>query len=164
MTGADSSGNAGRSVETRQPERNAADCGVNRGSIMPQGRRHWDSNSRDPASTDRTSQRRRSATASSLAICCRTRIRQVEARRPFFVAVGFSAQNPQDLADALRGYALQAPSVGVAVTHFGTKFAIDGPMRTPLGSDSAVRSVWFLETGQTSVRFVTAYPLRGHGS
>ncbi len=36
-----------------------------------------------------------------------------------------------------------------------------GPLGTPDGRDPAVRTVWFIEAGESQPRFVTAYPVAG---
>ena len=82
----------------------------------------------------------------------------------FLIAAGFSAARPDDLANALREHATKRPVDTVTVTRFGTKYVIEGPVQTPNCGQVSLRSVWFLEKGQTRVRFVTAYPVQGHGS
>jgi hypothetical protein len=44
---------------------------------------------------------------------------------------------------------------------FGVRYVVEGPIDTPDGRWLPLRSVWFVETGQTLPRFVTAYPLKG---
>ena len=46
-------------------------------------------------------------------------------------------------------------------TPFGQKFVVEGPLGTPDSRDPAVRAVWFIETGESQPRFVTAYPVAG---
>ena len=41
---------------------------------------------------------------------------------------------------------------------YGTRYAVQGPLASPLGSRLNVRSVWFIETGDRKPRLVTAYP------
>jgi hypothetical protein len=38
------------------------------------------------------------------------------------------------------------------------RYIIDGILITPDGRNPMVRSVWFIETGEITPRFVTAYP------
>ncbi|MFM8807825.1 MAG: DUF6883 domain-containing protein [Chthoniobacterales bacterium] len=41
----------------------------------------------------------------------------------------------------------------------GTSYAVDGPLSAPDGSRLQVRSVWFIDSGGDTPRFVTAHPL-----
>ena len=42
---------------------------------------------------------------------------------------------------------------------FGARYVVEGIMATPDGRDPLVRTVWFVDTGAETPRFVTAYPL-----
>ena len=57
------------------------------------------------------------------------------------------------LAVARQGEITQQPK-----TSFGTKYVVDGSLLTPTGVVVNVRTVWIVEIGETSPRFVTAYP------
>jgi hypothetical protein len=61
----------------------------------------------------------------------------------------------------LSGYLLAYAVSSVRQTPFGTKYLIEGRISGPTGTAAAIRSVWFVETGERFPRFVTAYPLRG---
>jgi hypothetical protein len=78
----------------------------------------------------------------------------------FFVAHGFDPARPRQLADALRAHALENEAAAGEVTEFGTRYRVEGSMAAPDGSALAVRSVWFIGTGEKVLRFVTAYPLK----
>ena len=61
----------------------------------------------------------------------------------------------------LSGYLLDNAVSSVQQTPFGAKYLIEGRISGPAGTAAAIRSIWFIETGERRPRFVTAYPLRG---
>ena len=79
----------------------------------------------------------------------------------FFADLGFQRNQPQALIDALLQHAASNAVSSVKTTSFGAKFLVDGMIRGPTGKSRRVRSIWFLELGESWPRFVTAYPLRG---
>jgi len=42
----------------------------------------------------------------------------------------------------------------------GTRYIIEGAVEVPDGRNLKIRTVWFLESGAGTPRFVTAYPLK----
>lgn len=79
----------------------------------------------------------------------------------FFESFGFSSAAWQALSQALLDHAARGDIVKTEETPFGRKFVIEGPLGTPDGRDPTVRAVWFIETGGSQPRFVTAYPVAG---
>ena len=77
----------------------------------------------------------------------------------FFAKHGFSAQDWQALAAALRAHAADNELSRVEITAHGTRFVIDGPLGAPDGERLNVRSVWFISRGAAVPRFATAHPL-----
>jgi len=77
----------------------------------------------------------------------------------FFRRVGFSPKAWAVLADALKGHAAKNDVRKREDSPFGTRYTVEGPLRSPDGRDPAVRSVWFVEKDGTEPRLVTAYPL-----
>lgn len=77
----------------------------------------------------------------------------------FFSRFGFSASDWPALATALRQHAIDHGVSKIEDSPFGTRYVIEGPIITPDKRNPAVRSVWFIETGEEIPRFVTAYPL-----
>jgi hypothetical protein len=45
------------------------------------------------------------------------------------------------------------------ISELGTKYVIDGLLETPSGRFLRVRTVWIIDEGQDTPRFVTAYPV-----
>ena len=82
-----------------------------------------------------------------------------KSKATFFSAFGFSANDWQTMADALRCHAIENESSEQERTVFGIRYVIDGRMRAPDGSILNVRSVWHIDVGSRAPRFVTAHPL-----
>ena len=78
----------------------------------------------------------------------------------FFTSFGFAVPTWQELAAALLQHAAAHEIAKEEDSPFGKRYVIEGIMRTPDGRTPVLRSVWFLETGAETPRFVTAYPLR----
>ena len=79
----------------------------------------------------------------------------------FFFHFGFTADDPDRLAHALRNLAqnteVTQTSAGYAAA---VRYIIDGPLETPTGRTPLVRSIWVMEPGQTLPRLITAYPAK----
>ena len=76
----------------------------------------------------------------------------------FFRGLGFSETTAGDLERALLEVAKTGEVVETIAVRSGTKFVVDGTLRTPAGTGASVRTVWVVEAGQSQPRFVTAYP------
>jgi len=79
----------------------------------------------------------------------------------FFLDLGFRKGVPGPLVEALRRHAAEGDVAASEETDFGSKYVVQGPLIAPDGRIVDVRSVWFVEAGQTVPRFVTAYPWKG---
>lgn len=77
----------------------------------------------------------------------------------FFSRFGFSVSAWRTLATALQQHALDHEVSKVADSPFGTRYVIEGTIVTPDKRNPLVRSIWFIETGEDTPHFVTAYPL-----
>lgn len=77
----------------------------------------------------------------------------------FFEAHGFRLGDWKMLAEALRDHARRNPVSEVSPSPYGTKHAVDGPLRCPDGRMPMVRAVWILDAGADFPRLVTAYPM-----
>lgn len=78
----------------------------------------------------------------------------------FFIQFGFTPDDWQQLADALLQHAADNAVASTEDTPFGTKYIVDGGLRTPDGRTPMIRAVWFLEYGQKVPRLATAHPLK----
>ncbi len=80
------------------------------------------------------------------------------AKAAFFREFGFTPGNVELLERGLLNIA-HTREVGETVdSPFGTKYTVDGNLETPGGSIVTVRTVWILEIGEQTPRFVTAFP------
>jgi hypothetical protein len=77
----------------------------------------------------------------------------------FFHRFGFSIAEWKTLATALQQHAAENPVTKTEPSRFGTRYVIDGIIRTPDGRTPTIRAVWFVDQGGRAPRFATAYPL-----
>jgi hypothetical protein len=77
----------------------------------------------------------------------------------FFRKFGFLLNQPVIVATALVKHARENEVAKVEDSPFGRRYVIDGILEAPDGRAPVVRSVWFIKTGDSAPRFVTAYPL-----
>ncbi|HHH42224.1 MAG TPA: hypothetical protein ENK56_09520 [Chloroflexi bacterium] len=84
-----------------------------------------------------------------------------KAKAKFFRKMGFKAQRIEVLRQALLEIAQTGEVKEVIETPCGKKYIVDGVLHTPSGRQARIRTVWIVETGQESPRFVTAYPWEG---
>jgi hypothetical protein len=77
----------------------------------------------------------------------------------FFVQYGFSWEQWQDFAHALRRHGQSYGVTQVIETSYGPKFVIEGAIETPDGRNPLVRTVWMINYGADAPRLITAYPL-----
>ena len=80
-------------------------------------------------------------------------------RAKFFFDLGFSVEAWQELAQALRRHAANHSVAKVEASSFGLQYVIDGVIIAPNDSTSLIRSIWFVPTGESIPRFITAYPI-----
>ena len=79
----------------------------------------------------------------------------------FFASFGFTIETWERLAEALRRHATEHDVAAIEATPFGMSYTVEGALLAPDGRWPLVRVVWFIETGETVPRLVTAYPLKG---
>lgn len=78
----------------------------------------------------------------------------------FFLALGFTQEDPEALGEALRAQARSAQVVERVPAWGGEKLICTGPLQTPSGQAPWIVSVWYIEKGSRAARLVTAYPHR----
>ena len=76
----------------------------------------------------------------------------------FFSALGFGSDRWQELESALRTQHLTQEVDPAPAMRSGQKFTIRAILTGPNGHSAAVVSVWFIRSGESAPRFVTAYP------
>ena len=77
----------------------------------------------------------------------------------FFRKLGFDGANISLLEDALRTITQSQEVKEELPSAYGTKYIVDGKMKTPSGKLIKVRTVWIVEEGQKRPRFITVYPV-----
>ena len=77
----------------------------------------------------------------------------------FFMRFGFGREHWRDLAEALRRHGSTHEVAKTQETPHGAVYVVEGPITCPDGRSPQIRSVWFVDRGAVSPRFVTAYPL-----
>src|ERR1041385_4598420 len=78
--------------------------------------------------------------------------------------LGFAPDDWATFAAALRTLA-EATSVAKSMeSPHGTKYVLDGRLKTPSGKSPVVRTIWIVDRGQAAPRLVTAYPHEQSGS
>jgi hypothetical protein len=76
----------------------------------------------------------------------------------FFASLGFSINQPQIFADALRMVALQTAALNMIESAHGRKCVADGRIDMPSGRCPMIRTIWIIDHGGNVPRLVTAYP------
>ena len=76
----------------------------------------------------------------------------------FFTSFGFSVDSWQQLAGALIQHARENEVARTEPSPFGIRYVINGTIISPDCRNPTIRSVWFIEAGQTVPCFVTAAP------
>ena len=78
----------------------------------------------------------------------------------FFLRFGFTRESWVDLANALKQHVERHEVAKEEPSPFGKRLVVEGIMPMPDGRTPRVRTIWFLRTGESVPRFVTAYPLK----
>jgi hypothetical protein len=78
----------------------------------------------------------------------------------FYRRFGFTPENWQELADALKQHAMNHGVAREELSPFGRRLVVEGIIHCPDGRQPHLRSVWFLRDEETKPRFVTAYPIK----
>ena len=83
-----------------------------------------------------------------------------KSKAKFFRPLGFDETTVEQLEQGLLAIA-QTNEVreSIALPH-GTKYVIDGLLKTPKGTVVRIRTIWILEAEDENPRFITAYPIK----
>jgi hypothetical protein len=76
----------------------------------------------------------------------------------FFKALGFRRDDWQVLASALGNLALNSSVAKCTESAHGEKYVVDGGIVSPSGRAPRIRTIWIIDRGLDTPRFVTAYP------
>jgi hypothetical protein len=77
----------------------------------------------------------------------------------FFFSHGFDETNVDVLREQLMKIIHSEDIKDVVLSPHGTKYIVEGTLKTPVGNDVLIRTIWIINKGQEHPRFVTAYPL-----
>jgi hypothetical protein len=77
----------------------------------------------------------------------------------FFRTVGFNESNAAILKENIREIARNSEVKQKTVSKYGTKYILDGEIKTPTDDTIKLRTIWIIELNYTVARFVTAYPV-----
>jgi len=76
----------------------------------------------------------------------------------WFSALGFTVEDWEVLAAALRKVAHDWPIANTIESAHGLKYIIEGAFENPSGKPALIRTVWIVDLGERAPRLVTAYP------
>lgn len=76
-----------------------------------------------------------------------------------FTAVGFTEHNINSLREGLLAIAYTNEVREESQGTYGRKYVLDGALPASRGTFLQVRTVWIIDRGEDTPRFVTAYPL-----
>ena len=76
----------------------------------------------------------------------------------FFARRGYRLDEWESLAEDLRRHGQANDVVDVVDSPYGTRYAVEGTMRTPSDETVPMTTVWIIEKGSQTPRLVTAYP------
>ena len=75
----------------------------------------------------------------------------------FFLKSGFTIERWEDFADTLLVHGTTCEVARVVEDQYGTRYAVEGEIETPVGCSVYVRSVWQIDRGSEYPRLITAY-------
>ena len=76
----------------------------------------------------------------------------------FFAALGYSREGSFRLEGDFRTLIASESAILGGASAFGQKYEVRGTLTGPAGRSARVVTVWIVLVGETSPRFVTAYP------
>ena len=80
------------------------------------------------------------------------------AKARFFKSFGFRADSWKQMVAALVDQARENPVVKEHESRFGTKYTIEGTIKTPDGRNPKIWTVWQIDKDHLAPRLITAYP------
>jgi len=82
-----------------------------------------------------------------------------KSKAKYLRSVGFNAANINLLKEGLLAVAQSEDVKEETSSLHGVKYIIDGSIQTPVGISVKMRTIWIIDKGHGSPRFVTAYPV-----
>lgn len=77
----------------------------------------------------------------------------------FFRRLGFNKSNRFILQGEILLLAQSQEMIDTVQSDYGTKYNVEGDIKTPVGKSVKIRTVWIVEKGKTRPVFITAYPV-----
>ncbi|OGY25473.1 MAG: hypothetical protein A2Z11_03530 [Candidatus Woykebacteria bacterium RBG_16_43_9] len=77
----------------------------------------------------------------------------------FFRKLGFGEANAHLLQKEIINIARSQEIKESIPSNYGTKYIVDGDIKTTIGESVKIRTVWIIEKDQTQPNFITAYPV-----
>jgi hypothetical protein len=81
-----------------------------------------------------------------------------KSKSKFFRQFGFDETNIDEFERGLKEIAQENDFIEQISVPHGEKYVINGILKTPAGRPIAVTTIWIIEKGEITPRFVTAYP------
>jgi hypothetical protein len=78
----------------------------------------------------------------------------------FSLALGFSLENREEFATALRQFAAGTEIAEMVESPYGAKSVLDGWLHGRDNGQAMVRTIWIIDRGMNIPRLVTAYPAK----
>lgn len=78
----------------------------------------------------------------------------------FFEALGFHRGEPETLAKILQDLARKTKVAQTTTSSHGRKYVIIGQLKSPVGKEANVQTIWIVDKESDVARLVTAYPRR----
>ena len=77
----------------------------------------------------------------------------------FFRGLGFDETNVDKLVKSLLRIAQENDVKNVRKFSYGTNYTLEGRIKTPIGKNVEIVTVWFIKIEKNRPSFVTAYPV-----
>ncbi len=76
----------------------------------------------------------------------------------FVESKGYRIEEWKRLAEDLKQHGVRNDVVDTVESPFGTRYVVEGPLRTPSNDTIRLITIWIVEQGTEVPRLVTAYP------
>ena len=80
------------------------------------------------------------------------------AKARLFIALGYQPTLPERLVEDIRAQHLSLDPVRIDRNAYGVSYRIEGDIVTPSGKPVCFCSIWQIDTGTETPRFITMYP------
>ena len=81
-----------------------------------------------------------------------------QSKAKFFRLIGFDTSSLDQLREGLLQIVHEQEITQIITSPHGIKYVIEGPLETPRGRIVHLKTIWIIDAGHETPRFVTAYP------